>query len=172
MRNLPALAMALACFSTESIAREPRTADPPGDPDARSVLMREPIRSRGPLVSLEGIKSEGRSRHPRYLILDLGTLGGSQAFAYAINDRAQVVGAARTAGDLETHGFLYTAGRMTDLYPLNSGDIQTVGPSAINESGVVASGVIGGNGIYSPALMETGNGSIVEVPCPPVAPSS
>jgi probable HAF family extracellular repeat protein len=172
MRTLPGLAIALACFSTESMAREPRTAGPPGVPDARSVLMREPIRSRGPVVSLEGIKNEGRSRQRRYLIVDLGTLGGTQAFAYAINDKAQVVGAARTAGDLETRGFLYTAGRMSDLYPLNSGDIQTVGPGAINELGVVASGVIGGSGIYSPALMETGNGSIVEVQCPPVAPSS
>jgi len=49
-----------------------------------------------------------------YTITDLGTLGGWQASAHAINDRGQVVGEADT-GDGNRRAFLWENGVMTDL---------------------------------------------------------
>jgi probable HAF family extracellular repeat protein len=52
---------------------------------------------------------------------DLGTLGGRDSFAYAINDRAEIVGDSATAFPTlavpfpPTHAFLYASGAMTDL---------------------------------------------------------
>ena len=95
----------------------------------------------------------------RFFITDLGTLGGTESFAYAINDLGQVVGLSSTAGDLAEHSFLFSNGRMTDLYPLNSQSILTVGPTAINNSGQIASGLIVGR-VYSPAIFDSRTGSI------------
>src|SRR6185503_15034568 len=73
-----------------------------------------------------------------YTIADLGTLGGTESFAYAINDRGEIVGLSRTAGDSSTHTFLYHDRTLTDLFPLNSENIQTIGPSGINRAGQIA----------------------------------
>ena len=57
-------------------------------------------------------------RHPRsYSITDLGTLGGSDSSASAINNRGQIVGSSTRSGDPTLHAFRYSAGRMTDLLP-------------------------------------------------------
>jgi probable HAF family extracellular repeat protein len=65
--------------------------------------------------------------------LDLGTLGGSQSFATAINDSGQVVGWADTGTQL--HPFLWTAtGGMTDLGTLGGSSGVAV---AINKNGQV-----------------------------------
>jgi probable HAF family extracellular repeat protein len=53
-----------------------------------------------------------------------------------------------------THSFLYRRGRLTDLYPLNSESILTVGPTGINNAGQIASGLIHGDGVYYPALWD------------------
>jgi probable HAF family extracellular repeat protein len=45
---------------------------------------------------------------------DLGTLGGSWAIAFGINERGQIVGGSFTA-DGGVHGFLWQNGAMTDL---------------------------------------------------------
>jgi probable HAF family extracellular repeat protein len=87
----------------------------------------------------------------RYHLTDLGTLGGTESFAYAINDAGLIVGSSRLKGDSGSHAFLYDKGKMTDLYPLNSQDRKTVGPTGINNRGQIASGVITNN-VYSPAL--------------------
>jgi probable HAF family extracellular repeat protein len=93
----------------------------------------------------------------RYFVTDIGTLGGTESFAFAINDSGRVVGLSRIAGDATTHSFLYSNGRITDLYPLNSQDIQTVGPTGINNSGQIASGLVIG-GVYSPAIFDSRTG--------------
>ena len=102
---------------------------------------------------------ERRTITHRYFVTDIGTLGGTQSFAYGINDPGQVVGFAWIAGDASGHSFLYSNGRMTDLYPLNSQEIVTVGPTGINNSGQIASGTIAG-GVYSPAAFNSRTGDL------------
>jgi probable HAF family extracellular repeat protein len=70
-------------------------------------------------------------------VMDLGTLGGSQANATAINNNGQVVGWAGTSTGA-SHAFLWSNGTMTDL------GFSWV-PSAINDSDVI----VGSNMIYS-----------------------
>lgn len=76
-----------------------------------------------------------------WTITDLGTLGGTSSQALALNNRGQVVGVSRLAGDVSSHAFLYTNGSMYDLGTLggdysearginNSG--QVVGVSSLN----------------------------------------
>jgi probable HAF family extracellular repeat protein len=45
-------------------------------------------------------------------MMDLGTLGGSCAFAYSLNSRGQVVGQATLDGDQEDHPFIWEQGKM------------------------------------------------------------
>ncbi len=61
-------------------------------------------------------------------MIDLGTLGGSQSQANAINDASQVVGYANTATNIE-RAFLYSNGTMSDLGTL---------PRAIGNQGSAA----------------------------------
>ena len=77
-------------------------------------------------------------------IIDLGTLGGNQSLAGAINQRGQVIGvAANTTPDAyslfgwatETRGFIWDKGVMRDLGTLGGADTS---PSFINERGQVA----------------------------------
>jgi len=89
----------------------------------------------------------------RYNIQEIPTLGGTQNFAYAVNDRGDVVGSSFLAGDSSSAAFLYASGTVTSLSPLNSGAFQTVGPTGINNLGQVASGVISG-GLYTAALYD------------------
>jgi probable HAF family extracellular repeat protein len=101
----------------------------------------------------------GHEDHIRYTISAIDTLGGAQNFAYAINNRGDVVGLSRTAGDASNESFLFSSGRVRSLSPLNSGDLQTVGPTGINEKGLIASGVIQ-DGVYMPALYDSRTGRI------------
>jgi probable HAF family extracellular repeat protein len=65
---------------------------------------------------------------------DLKTLGGTCAFAYALNNRGQVVGQANLAGDSESHPFLWERGVMKDLGALGG----TYGYAGwLNDSGEV-----------------------------------
>ena len=92
-------------------------------------------------------------------ITDLGTLGGQWSDAYAINNFGQVVGLSQTASG-SSHTFLYDTGKMIDLYPLNSQFVRTVGPSGINNTGQIASGVIATDGIYSAAVYDSHTNAI------------
>ena len=83
-------------------------------------------------------------------ITDLGTLGGSQSIAYAINDYDQIVGTSWLAGDTDSSDFLYTNGRMIDLAQFNF-----VSAEAINNSGQIAGVASGANGNYYPAMYDS-----------------
>ncbi len=53
--------------------------------------------------------------NPHYSVQDLGTLGGSFAFAGGISNSGWVVGYSSLPGDNDTHSFLWRNGVMTDL---------------------------------------------------------
>jgi len=110
-------------------------------------------------VLVLGNRLDGVGRLPNYTITELGTLGGTESFAYAINNRGDIVGSSRLIGDSFTHGFLFGFGSMMDLNPLNSGLVQTVGPTGINNRGEIASGLIRG-GVYAAAVYNSRNGEI------------
>ena len=67
-------------------------------------------------------------------MVDLDTLGGSCVFAYALNNRGQVVGQATLDGDQESHPFIWQHGNMKDLGALGG----TYGyANWLNDSGMV-----------------------------------
>ncbi len=66
--------------------------------------------------------------------IDLGTLGGSNSYANAINDSSQVVGYSNTTGNAATHATLWNGTTMIDLGTLGGTSSQA---SDINNSGQV-----------------------------------
>jgi probable HAF family extracellular repeat protein len=102
----------------------------------RIVLFLCPVIAALVVSSAAGSASSGQNR---WVIRDLGTLGGKESSAYALNDRGQIVGVSDTkrkdADGLPVgHAFLWQNGRMRDLGALGSGASY---PSAINERGQV-----------------------------------
>jgi probable HAF family extracellular repeat protein len=73
------------------------------------------------------------SAQARWVITDLGTLGGVSSEATGINERGWIVGSSRAKGGA-THAFLWHDGRMTDLGTLGGSFSQA---SAINSRGQV-----------------------------------
>jgi probable HAF family extracellular repeat protein len=69
-----------------------------------------------------------------YRVTELGTLGGSTSTVYGINSSGQAVGSSTTAGDANTHAFLYDNGKMTDLGTLGGATSEAF---AINDAGAV-----------------------------------
>jgi probable HAF family extracellular repeat protein len=63
---------------------------------------------------------------------DLGTLGGTLAFANGINNRGQIAGASTLAGDSAFHAFLWDKGKLTDFGTLGGSFVEVIG---LNETG-------------------------------------
>lgn len=65
-------------------------------------------------------------RYKNGVMTDLGTLGGTNTYAVAINNVGQVVGTSSLASDSTSHAFLYSNGVMQDLgsnlYPVGIND--------------------------------------------------
>ncbi len=66
------------------------------------------------LMCTHGASVSTQSPTPSYLITDLGTLGGAQSEALAINELAQVVGGAQRS-DGTTHAFFFDGSTVRDL---------------------------------------------------------
>jgi probable HAF family extracellular repeat protein len=69
----------------------------------------------------------------RWVITDLGTLGGNNSRAVAINGRGQVIGSSRTRSDAD-HAVLWENGKMRDLGTFGGPGSE---PTAINDKGQV-----------------------------------
>lgn len=85
---------------------------------------------------------------PMYTVTDLGTLGGNNSQALAINASGQIVGSSTiTLGSSFQHSFLHTGGTMYDLGTLlqpGSG-VTNVGVADINDLGqIAATGIVNG----------------------------
>lgn len=65
-----------------------------------------------------------------YVVTDLGTLGGANGMAYAINNHEQIVGAAQTAMGTY-HAFLFDGGRMIDLGTMGGSNSWAYGINAM-----------------------------------------
>ena len=76
---------------------------------------REPLEPN--LDRLDALRSRPAGGSQATQIVDLGTLGGLESFAQAINDRGQVVGRSDVVlgVNFQDHGFLWQAGAMQDL---------------------------------------------------------
>src|SRR5271157_1682020 len=76
---------------------------------------------------------------PRYVVVDLGTLGGSFGLAFGINDRGQAGGFANLSGDKAQHAFVYANGVMTGLGTLGGpNSFAYEGPTAALQAGGLA----------------------------------
>lgn len=112
-----------------------------------------------------------------YKFTDLGTLGGSNSFAYAVNNAGQVAGWASIAGNAEKHATRWNGSTATDLgapgtnsfaYAINDAG-QVVGSTYVNDTVEHAAlwngtkptdlGTLGGT--YSKAYGINNNGQIV-----------
>jgi probable HAF family extracellular repeat protein len=91
-------------------------------------------------------EQEENSKHIRYTVTDLGTLGGTYSFAYGLNNAGRVAGGAATktqTGGLSQTAFLWDRGqKITDLGTLggfNTGlNSWAGGPNARGESALVS----------------------------------
>lgn len=103
---------------------------------------------------------------PRIEVTDLGTLGGPSSWAYAINERGQVVGYA-DLDEVRRHAFLWTReGGMRDLGTLGGGDSVAWG---INERGWVIGRSTTGSGKWTAFLWTPEAGMIELAPGGPPA---
>jgi probable HAF family extracellular repeat protein len=95
---------------------------------------------------------------------DLGTLGGNQGQAVAINDSRQITGWSRSTTDQRTrHGFFYENGTMHDIGNLGGSFVQ---PHDINNSGQVVGIANTGENNYAHAFLYE-NGSMKDLGAPP-----
>jgi probable HAF family extracellular repeat protein len=76
-------------------------------------------------------------------VTNLGNLGGTLVFPFAINSKGQVVGQAYTAGDIYMHTFLWEKGTIADLGVV-PGDVGS-GAFGLNDQGEVVGGSCGPN---------------------------
>ena len=71
-------------------------------------------------------------------VTNIGTLGGSFIFPWAINSKGQITGQSSTPGDTTIHSFLWHKGVMTDLGEI-SGDFGSIA-FGLNDAGDVVGG--------------------------------
>jgi probable HAF family extracellular repeat protein len=93
------------------------------------------INNAGQVVGAVGVGQRAFSWTAEGGMVDLGTLGGANSYAYAVNDSGQVVGYSYIPGDAAFHAFSWTAdGGMVDLGTLGGANSYAY---AVNDSGQV-----------------------------------
>jgi probable HAF family extracellular repeat protein len=88
-----------------------------------------------------------------YEITDLGTLGGTESLAQALNDNGEIVGYSYLAGDTSYRAFMYSGGVMVDLGTLGGNFSMATG---INESGQVVGTSSISNGQFHAFIYQAG----------------
>ena len=86
------------------------------------------------LTALASLAFTGVAHAQFYAVTDLGTLGGTNGLAYAINNHEQIVGTAQTRSG-NSHAFMFQGGRMMDVGTLGGSNSWAYG---INDNGWMA----------------------------------
>jgi len=90
------------------------------------------------LLTSKTMAQQADGNYPKYTVADLGTLGGSFSWAFAVNNKGWVVGIATLAGDTSLHAFLWHDGLMTDLGILGHPETLPISTAvAINGAGEI-----------------------------------
>src|SRR5437899_4508859 len=87
------------------------------------------------LAAPMGVVAQGQSSPTHYIVIDLGTLGGSDGGANSINNRGWVTGATKIAGNQNTHAALWIDGQRTDLGTFPGGGNSAIAWPVKNEHG-------------------------------------
>jgi probable HAF family extracellular repeat protein len=96
---------------------------------------------------------------PRYQLTRLGTLGGQQSAAAAVNDLGEAVGYSQTAAGA-THAFFSSQGKMTDLGTLGGANSYAV---ALNNLGQVVGWSQTATGVLHAFLWDKGTGKLTDL---------
>jgi probable HAF family extracellular repeat protein len=83
------------------------------------------------------LAAQGDDHKTRYLVVELGTLGGVVSGANAINNRGWVMGSADLAGDTTAHATLWIYGKTHDLGTLGGPNSAVPWPSVKNTHGLI-----------------------------------
>jgi probable HAF family extracellular repeat protein len=99
-------------------------------------------RTRGTLLAIAfaafiGLISPSELHAQKYKVIFLGTFGGDQTAATAINDLDDVVGYSQLPGDSTQHAFLYRNGKLIDLDPNPKEDVGGSRANGINHYGQI-----------------------------------
>ena len=96
-------------------------------------------------------------------LVDLGTLGGSESVAVAVNNKGQVVGWSQIVGNSETHAFFWSV--QTGMIDLGTLGGRSSNANGLNDSGQVvgASGTAAGR---SHAFLWTQTGGMIDLHVP------
>ena len=87
-------------------------------------------------IGMACLPSVGLALPPAYDLVDLGTLGGRDSYAEAVNNLGEAVGYSMLPDNSPIHGFVYRNGQMYDMGTL-AGDLSSYA-TAINDHGIVA----------------------------------
>ena len=100
--------------------------------------------------------ADGQTRHAFYfstdVLIDLGTLGGQESLAWAVNDKEDVVGELLML-DTTQHAFYHHNGKMVDLTPWTT--VESAYAVGVNNNGVVI-GNIRSNGLDMTFIYQNG----------------
>lgn len=136
-------------------------------------MMNRTLHFRTPIIAITLLvmccsRSEARTDPPRYVVTDLGTLGGDWSWAFDINNHSQIVGFAETEEfsppPLEgpvRRAFLWQNGVITALPPLPSPYPYSGEAHAISDSGHIVGS--SSTSIFSSSPVLWWNGSVISM---------
>ena len=165
MTCLRGLAIALAALPSTLHAAPAYVAVPLGTLGGPSIYGTA-INASGQVAGFADTDAAGAVHRHAFLfsngvLTNLGTLaGGTQSFAYAINDAGQVSGASNAGGAPQLHAALFNGGVVTDLSAITGGSISNA--YGINNHGDLT-GASNRTGLAHAFLARNGSGVAVDL---------